>query len=155
MVEYPVTLTRDDNDTILVTFPDFPEAATFGEDRAEALARAVDALETIIEAYIKDRQRIPKPSGGKLRVSLPPLAAAKVQLYKAMHRRRIRKTNLAKLLNVHLPQIDRLLDLKHASRIDQIEAAARALGGHVDVNVQFDEEPEATRVATAGGRRRR
>ena len=154
MVDYPVTLRRDDNDTILVTFPDFPEAATFGDDREEALARAVDALETIIEAYIRDRQRIPKPSTGKLRVSLPPLAAAKVQLYKAMHRRRIRKTNLAKLLNVHLPQIDRLLDLKHASRIDQIEAAARALGGHVDVNVQFDEEPEA-RVATAGGRRRR
>ena len=155
MVEYPVTLTRDDNDTILVTFPDFPEAATFGEDREEALARAVDALETIIEAYIKDRQRIPKPSAGQLKVRLPPLAAAKVQLYTAMLRRRIRKTNLAKLLNVHLPQIDRLLDLKHASRIDQIEAAARVLGGHVDVNVQFDEEPEATRVATAGGRRRR
>ena len=155
MVKYPVTLTRDDNDTILVTFPDFPEAATFGEDREEALARAVDALETIIEAYIKDRQRIPKPSAGSLRVSLPPLAAAKVQLYKAMHRRRMRKTNLAKLLNVHLPQIDRLLDLKHASRIDQIEAAARVLGGHVDVNVEFDEEPEATRVATAGGRKRR
>ena len=155
MVEYPVTLTRDDNDTILVTFPDFPEAATFGEDRAEALARAVDALETIIEAYIKDRQRIPKPSAGKLRVSLTPLAAAKVQLYTAMLRRRIRKTNLAELLNVHLPQIDRLLDLKHASRIDQIEAAARVLGGHVDVNVEFDEEPKARRVATAGGRRRR
>lgn len=28
-------------------------------------------------------------------------------------------------------------DLKHASRFDQIEAAARALGGHVDVSVQF------------------
>ena len=155
MVAYPVKLTRDDNDTVLVTFPDFPEAGTVGEDRDEALARAVDALETIVEAYIKDRLRLPNPSAGRLKVSLPPLAAAKVQLYKAMHRRRIRKTHLAKLLNVHLPQIDRLLDLRHASRIDQLDAAARVLGGHVDVNIQFDEEPEAPRVAAAGGRRRR
>jgi antitoxin HicB len=154
VVAYPVKLTRDDNDTVLVIFPDFPEAGTVGEDRDEALARAVDALETIIEAYIRDRQRLPNPSAGKLKVCLPPLAAAKVQLYKAMHCRRIRKTHLAKLLNVHLPQIDRLLDLRHASRIEQIDAAARVLGGHVDVNIQFDQEPQA-RVAAAGGRRRR
>lgn len=31
MFDYPVTLTPDD-DTILVTFPDIPEAITFGKD---------------------------------------------------------------------------------------------------------------------------
>ena len=32
---YPVRLEEDDNDTIMVTFPDFREGVTFGEDRDE------------------------------------------------------------------------------------------------------------------------
>jgi antitoxin HicB len=35
----------------------------------------------------------------------------------------------------HPPQVDRLFDLRHASRLDQIEAAARALGKTVTVQV--------------------
>ncbi len=35
----------------------------------------------------------------------------------------------------HLPQVDRLFDLPHASRFDQLEAAARALGRHIEVRV--------------------
>jgi hypothetical protein len=37
---YPVTLTPDDNDAILVTFPDVPQAITFGDTVEEALERA-------------------------------------------------------------------------------------------------------------------
>ena len=44
MLAYPITLTDDDG-TILATSPDFPELTTFGDDRTEALARAVDAPE--------------------------------------------------------------------------------------------------------------
>ena len=36
---YPVTLTKDSNGTILVDFPDFPEAHTFGDTKDEALAQ--------------------------------------------------------------------------------------------------------------------
>jgi antitoxin HicB len=39
-MRFAVTLTPDDNDTLLVTVPDLPEAVTFGEDRNEALLRA-------------------------------------------------------------------------------------------------------------------
>ena len=42
---------------------------------------------------------------------------------------------LARRLGWHMPQIDRLFDLRHASRLDQIEAAARALGRQLDVRV--------------------
>ena len=42
---YPVVLTPDDNDTLLVTCPALPEVTTFGEDKADALRHAVDALE--------------------------------------------------------------------------------------------------------------
>ena len=40
MLRYPVTLERNFTGTILVSFPDIPEAHTFGGDREEALARA-------------------------------------------------------------------------------------------------------------------
>jgi antitoxin HicB len=32
-----------------------------------------------------------------------------------------------------MPQVDRLFDLRHSSRLDQIEAAALALGRHIEV----------------------
>ena len=44
MLTYPIVL-EDDDGTLLATSPDFPELTTFGIDRDEALARAVDALE--------------------------------------------------------------------------------------------------------------
>ena len=47
MLAYPITL-EDDDGTVLATSPDFPELATFGDDREEAVARAVHALEEAI-----------------------------------------------------------------------------------------------------------
>ena len=44
--------------------PDFPELTTFGEDRDEALGRAVNALEEAVAARIHDRKDIPMPSPG-------------------------------------------------------------------------------------------
>ena len=34
-----------------------------------------------------------------------------------------------------MPQVDRRFDLRHASRLDQIDAAARVLGKHLEVRV--------------------
>jgi antitoxin HicB len=43
---------------------------------------------------------------------------------------------LARRLNCHMPQIDRLVDLRHASRLDQLEAAFRALGKQLSVEIR-------------------
>ncbi len=137
-MNYPVKLVRDSNDTILVDFPDVPEAHTFGDDREEALMRAGEALESALSAYIELRRDIPapsKPKRGQPVVSLPALVDAKVRLYSAMRASRIGKAELARRLNCHLPQIDRLLDLNHNSRLDQLEAALRVLGKRLVVSV--------------------
>jgi antitoxin HicB len=47
----------------------------------------------------------------------------------------IRKAELARRLGWHVPQVDRLFDLRHASKLDQIETAARTLGRTVEVRV--------------------
>ena len=83
-MRYPVVTSRDTNGTLLVGFPDFPEAVTFGESKEDALHHAVDALVTAIEARMKDRQDIPAPSRGRVTVELPSLMVAKAGLYQAM-----------------------------------------------------------------------
>lgn len=135
MLDYPVTLAPDDNDTILVSFVDWP-AHTFGTDRADALRHAVDALTTIIDAYIKDGRDIPRPSKGKDRVTVPALVEAKIGLYEAMRAAKVSKSELGRRLDWHLPQVDRLLAMKHGSRLEQIEAALAVLGKRLILRVE-------------------
>jgi antitoxin HicB len=138
MLRYPVKLERDGNGTILAGFRDVPEAHTFGDDRGEALARAADALETAFTGYMEDRRSIPEPASSNRGpyVALPALTEAKLALYSAMRAGRISKSELARRLNFHLPQVDRLLDLRHRSRLDQLEAAFRALGKQLHVEIR-------------------
>jgi antitoxin HicB len=138
MLRYFVKLSKDTNGTMLVDVPAIPEAHTFGDDREEALARAVDAIETALMGYIGDRREIPSPDakGRGTFVTLPALTEAKLALYQSMRAARIGKAELARRLNCHLPQIDRLLDLTHASRLDQLEAAFRVMGRRLTVEIR-------------------
>jgi antitoxin HicB len=137
MLRYHVKLSRDTNDTILVEIPDVPGALTFGEDREEALLRAPDAIETVLIGYMADRRDIPMPRAGAKGpfATLPALTEGKLALYTAMRAGKIGKAELARRLNCHMPQVDRLLDLRHASRLDQLEAAFRVLGKQLSVQV--------------------
>ena len=137
-MQYPVTLTRDDNETMLVSFPDFPEAHSHGEDVADALAHAQDALATAIDGYIKDKREVPRPSSRAARhhVTVPALIAAKLALYEAMRTAGVGKAELARRLDCHLPQIDRLLAMTHGSQVEQLEAAFQALGLRLVVGVE-------------------
>jgi antitoxin HicB len=138
MLIYPVTLTPDSNGTFLVGFPDFPEANSVGDDEDEALLNAVDALETALEMYFDDRRPVPMPSKirkGQTAVALPALEAAKILIWNEMHAQKLRKAELARRLNVHMPQIDRLFDLRHSSKLEFVEQAAKALGKTLSVSL--------------------
>jgi antitoxin HicB len=63
--EYPVSLEKAAEGGYVVTFPDVPEAITQGEDAAEALVRARDALETALEFYTDKGEKLPVPSKAK------------------------------------------------------------------------------------------
>lgn len=136
MWAYPVKLARDDNDTLLATCPDLPEVTTFGVDKTAALSHARDAIEEAIMARMADREPIPVPSRGRLRVALPAQAVAKILLYRRMRERGISKNQLARRLNWHRPQIDRLLNLRHATRMDSVEAALAALGARMRIDLE-------------------
>jgi antitoxin HicB len=137
MLAYPLILAPDDNGTVLVTIADIPEAATFGADEAEALKRAPDALETMLAARIADQEDLPLPSpaGGRPCAVLSALATAKVLLYRAMREAGVSSPELARRLDWQSAQVERLLDLNHASRLDQIETAFAALGKRLDIRM--------------------
>ena len=137
MFKYPTTITKDGRD-FLVTFKDVPEAITFGKTEADALSNAVDALETGLSFYVDARKPLPKPSKakrGQKIISPSALESAKLGVYQAMMDQGIKKAELARRLGWHMPQIDRLFDLKHSSKFDQIEAAATVLGCHIEITV--------------------
>jgi antitoxin HicB len=109
---------------------------TFGEGEADALHHAVAAIETAIIGRMIDREPIPEPSRIKRHsVVLPMQSALKVALYGAMLAEGLRKADLARRLGWHAPQVDRLLDLRHASRLEQLEMAFRALGREIDFEI--------------------
>jgi antitoxin HicB len=135
-MRYPVTLTPDGDQTV-VTFPDVPGAITYGDTVEEALARAPDALMTVFDALVKDRRDIPVPSPTKgPSIVLPALESAKLTLYDTLRMARVSKAELGRRLDWHPTQVDRLLALSHASRLDQLDAAFRTVGKRLRLTVE-------------------
>lgn len=138
MALYPITLAPDDNDTLLVTSPAFPELVTFGESEADARAHAVGAILEAIAARMANGDDVPAP-GLSLNngpgVAIPLNIEAKVRLYRCLREVGINRAELARRLGWHRPQVDRLFDLDHQSKNDQLEAAFGALGFQVALAV--------------------
>jgi antitoxin HicB len=122
---YTLALARDDNGTVLVTCPDLSEVTTFGEDKEDALHRAVDAIEEALAARIARHEDIPAPSpaprstmkfgSSNIRLSdaailsesdfrvvqLSALAVAKVGLYRAVRAAGVSKAEFGRRLGWH------------------------------------------------------
>ncbi len=140
--QYRCTYEPDDNDTLLVRCPAFPEVVTYGEDVPRAWRNALSAIEEAIAARIADGREIPDSTptseftgSNDFWVVLPQLTAQKALLYNLLPRVGITRAELARRLNWHREQVDRLFRLDHASKADQLDAAFRAMGHEIEVNV--------------------
>jgi antitoxin HicB len=134
-MRYPVDV-RPDGRFFLVTFPDIPEARTQGESVAEALTAAQDALETALDFYFEDSRAVPAPSRLKRSqpfVELPASLSAKVLLLNEMVRQKVRPAELARRLQTTPQEVNRLTNLRHASKIDRIALAMKALGKTLEI----------------------
>ncbi len=140
MNEYLALFEPAEEGGFVVTFPDFDWGVTQGDTEESAVEMATDALEMIIADHIQKGQPLPrtsKPRGRKYRIiRLPALSAMKAELYRAFRESGIRKADLARRLGIPTANVDRLFDLKHRSRIDQIEAAFRAVGKELTIGVR-------------------
>ena len=100
--------------------------------------RAEDALGAALAMYIAAKEPLPTSSQAKAGEELVPLSAlgmAKTALYDAMCEQGVGRAELARRLRWHLPQVSRLLDLRHASRMEHVEAALAALGLRLIIDV--------------------
>jgi antitoxin HicB len=124
----------------VVTFPDFPWGITQGDTEAEATEMAQDAIALVIEELIRRGAEIPEKSrvrGRKYRtIRLPAMQTAKVELYRQFRASGLRKVDLARRLGIPKTVVDRLFDLNHHSRLDQIEAAFAVLGKRLAVQIE-------------------
>lgn len=146
MLCYQIEITPDRNDqgdaTLLVTCPDLPEVTTFGEDRNDAMSRAVGALEEAIAARMAEGADIPTPidsaaaAPGKVFAALPLLTALKIALYREARAAHVTRAELCRRLGWKREQVERLFRIDHASRLDQLEAAFKALGARVKITLE-------------------
>jgi len=141
---FPAVLERDDNDTWLITCPALPEVTTFAEGEADWHDHARDAIEEAIAARMAGWRDVPLPAGSDLTsdatlqhrvVELSLQAALKLMLFRSCKHKGVSRAELARRLGWHREQVDRLFRLDHASRVDQLDAAVRALDMSFEVEV--------------------
>ncbi len=123
---YPCVLTPETDGGFSVSFPDVPGALTSGEDHAEALFMAEDALVAALGAYIQRSEDIPAPSPvaeGQGRIAVRDVIAAKLALYSAMRVQSIAKSDLARRMEASEGAIRKLLDLDSRSGIGEVKQA--------------------------------
>ena len=124
----------------VVTFPDFSYGVTQGDELEQAMEMAADLLKCLITDSMRKNLDLPPP--GRLRgknmrlVSLTVLQEAKVSLYASMRGAGVRPVDLARRLGRARSEIDHLLDLDHASRMDRLETAFRALDKRLTIAVE-------------------
>jgi antitoxin HicB len=144
---YAVVLTPEPGGGIVVSCPDFPELLTEGQDRADAVEQAADALEEVFAARIRRGEEIPEPStlledANAVVVRVPPIMAAKAALAIALRQTGMSQTALASRLGIDEKEVRRLLDPHHASKLARLETALSALNRDVELRVVEVAVPE-------------
>jgi antitoxin HicB len=137
---YPASFLSEENGKgFHVRFPDLPEALTGGADLDDTLVEAADCLAEAIAGRIVRGDGIPAPSKlkrGQYAIGVPLYLAPKLALYLAMREGGIRNTELAKRLAVSETVVRRMLDPKHNTKPEKIQAALSALGKRIVVRFE-------------------
>ena len=129
--QYPATIESNGEGGFIASFRDVPEAITEAWDLEELKNNARDALITAIDFYIEDGRVFPPASDlqtGDLAVDLPASVVAKVMLLNTMVKSNARPADLARKMNIKPQEVTRITDIRHATKIDTIQNALRALG---------------------------
>ncbi len=137
---YPANFLRErEGQGFHVLFPDLPEALTGGDDLADTLAQATDCLAEAIAGRIARGDPIPPPSKakcGRRPIGVPLYLVPKLALYLAMREQGMPNTELASRLGVSETVVRRMLNPKHATKAEKIQAALAALGKRIVVTFE-------------------
>jgi antitoxin HicB len=140
MAWYELKLERD-GDSWMVTAPAFEEVVTYGDDREHARHWGGEAILQAIAGRIADHEDIPAPltdatAEGEF-VEIPAMVVLKAGLYMNLRAQGKTRADLVRMLGWHREQVDRLFRLDHQSKLDAMEAAFKALGMPLKMDVPF------------------
>ena len=128
---YPCSLIPEAEGGFYVSFPGVIGAHTCGDDRADSLEMAEDALVVALCAYVDNNEALPVPSeaeDSQVVVAVPPIVAAKLALYTAMRKQEITAEELADRLGLSGDAVRKVMDPDYGSHLTQVEKALRAVG---------------------------
>jgi antitoxin HicB len=137
--EYPVALSAADEGGFVVTCRDLPQLVTQGENLADALTQAADAMDEVFAAYMLAAMDFPAPSKPRRKehfVSPPAETVAKAALYVAMRDAGVSKAQLARRLGVDEKEVRRLLDPHYGSKLPRIAQAIALLGQRLVIGLE-------------------
>ena len=137
--EYAVHLQPADEGGFVVTCRDLPALVTQGEDQADALAQAADAMDEVFAVHMDDGLPLPAPTAaleGEFMVSPPAETVAKAALHLAMRAASVTKVQLAKRMGIDEKEVRRLLDPHHGSKVPRIAEAVQALGQRLVIGLE-------------------
>lgn len=139
MFTYPITITFDEQtDEYEITYRDFSHLCSVVLQREDSELEARDRLLVHIADIIASGGVVPAPSAalkGDTLISLPLLACLKIALHNAIVGSGVRKIELARKMNLNGAQLDRLLDIDHASKVESLEQALYLLDYEISVSV--------------------
>jgi len=130
MYQYPLEL-HPEPTGVWLSCPDIPEMNAAGDTLPEAMAEALNGLESALSLYVEQRRPIPRasaPSDPTLVLHLPALTVAKIMLWNAMQDEGVSRAELARRMGCTRQVVDRLVDFIHTSKIEQVERALALLG---------------------------
>ena len=137
--DYPVLLKAAEEGGFTVTCRDLPSLITQGEDKADALAQAADAMDEVFATYMLEGLTFPTPSKPRryeYSIAPPAETMAKAALYMAMSEAGITKVELARQLGVDEKEVRRLLDPHYGSKLPRIAQAIQLLGRRLVIGLE-------------------
>jgi antitoxin HicB len=140
-LEYPFTISEDQDGWLVVQFLDFDEAFTQGKTVEECYFNAQEVLSLVIEQRMADGLEIPLPGDPDAPHRTTPDARIQAALLVHLARGNRSLADLARALGTSWPSVQRLEDPRHSSTLHQIERAAAALGKRLVLSFE-DSSPE-------------
>jgi antitoxin HicB len=138
-ISYPALFEPIEDGWLMVTFPDVPGAITNGEDHDAAYEMAQDALGIMLDSYIWAHAALPRrsqPSNDQVTVELSALDSSKLALCLEMAKAKLTKSELAARLGVDEKEARRILAVGHNTKLDTLEAAFKAIGRKITIQVE-------------------
>jgi len=135
---YYANIEADPDGGFIVTFPDVPEAITAGDDMAQALEHAEQALGLALRSYHMRGLALPvtRHHEGLQPVSLDAWNTLKLAVIEAFNEAGITKVELARLLGKQETEARRILDPNYPTKLQTLEQALSVLGKKLVVMVQ-------------------